>query len=401
MKKVLVVTTRFPVPPQGACPQDRLGGILTLVRLGFEVYVIARISPYQDDEKFRDFAKASNFLLKLVPYESQKEMNFWTKFKHVVRRIINPLYLDGAAYEFSHVSIRDAVSETCRNWQPDAVWCDYTYTWPLYSLIKRFNIPIFTRAINFEPRHFLHENGYSIINLIKFVAKFFGELRVVRYADTIFSINPLEKAIYQRLGAGNVINLPLRGLPPVLRNGHEIRERRPLHVGFMGSTYTVFHNLKTLTFIVKEIVPSLNKNHSGEFFFHIYGKKVPQKIVDVLPNNVKVEGHVDDFDAAMDELDIALVPSLSGAGMQQKIFEPLARGIPTLTSPRGLVAYPFNNEEHLLLAKTPGEFVEQLKRLISRDLRSALSKESITLSQKLFSQNKLDEIIHTALMERT
>jgi len=38
--------------------------------------------------------------------------------------------------------------------------------WPLYKIVKNSHTPIITRSINFEPLHFLEEDGYSFLNIL-------------------------------------------------------------------------------------------------------------------------------------------------------------------------------------------------------------------------------------------
>jgi len=103
---------------------------------------------------------------------------------------------------------------------------------------------------------------------------------------------------------------------------------------------------------------------------------------------------VNDIDSELEKMDVAVIPSLYGAGMQQKIFEPLCKGIPSIVSDRGIADYPFKNNEHLLTASSVNDFVEGLKRLGSDvPLREKISKNSIKLSKKIFSRDKLDNII--------
>jgi len=113
--------------------------------------------------------------------------------------------------------------------------------------------------------------------------------------------------------------------------------------------------------------------------------------------NVKAEGFVENLQQFLAEMDIAVIPSLLGAGMQQKIFEPLCLGIPTVTSPRGLAGYPFSAGEHLLLAKSAEEYAEQIMKLQDIELRKRLSKGSLELCNKIFSRDKINEIIRQGL----
>ena len=67
--------------------------------------------------------------------------------------------------------------------------------------------------------------------------------------------------------------------------------------------------------------------------------------------NMIYRGYVNKYEDLMKEMDIAISPSISGRGMQQKIFEPLARGIPTISSDKGMQGYQFEDGKHILLAK--------------------------------------------------
>ena len=150
---------------------------------------------------------------------------------------------------------------------------------------------------------------------------------------------------------------------------------------------------KALGFILKEIIPRINKLVPNKFCFHIFGAKFPKEYNIYLRNDVIYNGYVEDLGAALDDMDVALIPSFFGAGMQLKIFEPPSRGIPTITSPRGLAGYPLEDGKHVLLASSTDKFVEHLINLQDINLRRSLSKESLKICNRLFSQESFDLII--------
>lgn len=398
-KKILVVTPRFPLPALGACEQDRLNGLKQLKRLGFEVRVITKVFVFQNKEAIIKWGEDNGMTIDLVDYETGRSRRLKEKISFFLRRLFNPFYWDGAAYEYSHQKICFLFKQVIGEWQPEAVWFDYTYLWPLYSLAKKFSIPIITRSINFEPFHFLQEDGYSVTNLLKFIPKLISELIVILKSDVILAITPKEEKIYRWLGAKKVLNLPLRGLPGCLKQTRENAEKERLDVFFMGSTYRVHHNRKAVEFLIKEIAPEVEKMSPGRFVFHILGTKLPADLEKYLNEKVVYEGRVENLDQFLLNMDIAVIPSLMGAGMQQKIFEPLARGIPTITSPRGLVGYPFADGKHLLLARSQEEFVKKIISLQDVNLRKFLSANTLDLCSQIFSQKALDECVLEALKE--
>lgn len=394
-KRILVITPRFPLPALGACEKDRFEGIKQLKRLGFDVRVIGKVFAFQSVKDIEDFSRQYDIPITLLSYESQKKRSGFDRFLFYLKRLIYPPYWDGAAYEYTHKETIATVEKIVDEWQPDAVWVDYTYLWPLYGIFKKINTPIITRSINFEATHFLEEDGRTIVNYLKFLPKLLSEYITIRKSDFLFSITPDEEQIYKKYGAKKVGTLPLRGLPLCLRERHAFSQTEPLNVFFMGSTYNVYHNKEALRFILKEIAPRAACTHPGSFRFHILGTKVPEEFNRYFNEYVVYAGRKLDkaLDQFLDTMDIALTPSLMGAGMQQKIFEPLARGIPAIISPRGMAGYPFKENIHVLFARTPDEFVEALVRLKDVQLRQTLSLNAQKLSRELFSQEKIDSAV--------
>jgi len=388
-KKILVVTPSFYSP--GAEQLDRLGGFSQLTRLGYEVKVIAKLAEWHSTEFFSMTARDLGIQVIPISYKYSK--------RNLFSEILHPLLLDGAAFEYNDPEIKKTFEKEINNWRPNFVFFDCTYLWPLYDIARKAGIPVIARSINFEPRHFLQEEGYAPTNCIKALLKLAGEYVAVRKSDWLFAITPDEEQMYRRLGARRISALPLRGLPDCIRSEHQIRARRPLNVFFFGSTYNFSHNRRALEFVLKEIAQSVRTARNGEFIFHISGRKLPEEYKKYFADDVIYHGYLDygALDKLLLDMDIALIPSFFGAGMQQKIFEPLCRGIPTITSERGIAGYPFRHKENVYLAKTTEDFISGLLELRDVSLRKKLSQESIKTAQKIFSQTALDSIVQSAI----
>lgn len=397
MKKILVVTPRFPVPDTGACSHDRLQGIVQLRRLGYDVRVLTKCISREHEEQTRAFGKESGIPVTTSLY-TKKVLSKSARFLRYVERVFVPWWWDGAAFEFRDKEIQDLFIRELDVFKPDLVWFDYTFLWPLYKHAEKRNIPTVTRSINFEPSHFLDEDGRSPLNYLKYVAKLLSEYRMLWKSTVVLSINPNEGERYKKMGGKHVFNLPLRGLPLLPRTQHEIRKQTPLKIVFMGSTYNVPHNRDGLLFLLREVIPLVQKEHPGDFEFHVTGSKMPEELLRVFNgHDVVYNGFVENLDAFLETMDIAVVPSLYGAGMQQKIFEPLFRGLPTLTHTRGIAGYPFKDGEHYLSGDTAASFVRALATLKNADVRKRLSTNAQKLSHALFSQEHIDTLVQEAL----
>ncbi len=396
-KKILIVMPALPFEQKGAEQMDRDEGIRQLIRLGFDVRVVAKTNEWQTEEYLSRAQKGYGVPVIGVPYRySNKVISKSEKIMNLIMRLRNPLYVDGAAYEYAEPQIQKVVTEQCDIWKPDVIWFEYTYLWPLYYIPMKRKIPIITRSINFEAEHFIEEDGFSLKNRLKYIPKLIGEKRVLRWSDVTLSITPHEAKVYSKMGAKKVINLPLRGLPFYLGNKQEIRDRKPLKVFFMGSTYTVHHNKEALRTVIAEIAPKLFKQDPEGYRFYILGRKLPAEFETFMKDNVEYVGF-QDTKTYLAEMDIALIPSLFGAGMQQKIFEPLTIGIPQLTSKRGIADYPFVEGESVMYGTDAEDFVKKLLILKDQKLRQKLSTNSKAIAMKEFSQGALDKVVLEAV----
>ncbi len=399
-KKILMVMPSLPFPESGAEQSDRAHGIRQLVRLGYDVRAIVKLPQWKTKNDADVIAAKLGIKIIGVPYRySNRTLTWKDTLQKNLRKLANPLLLDGAALEYAENVIQKVFKEEVISWKPDIAWFEYTYLWPLYAIAKKRGVKIVTRSINFEPSHFLQEDGRSFLNILKALPKFASENRVARESDALFAITPDEENIYRRVCRGRIRTLPLRGLHQYLNKKAMIRNQSPLHVVFMGSTYSVSHNRAALEYLLSEIIPRVNEKEKEAWHFHILGGKAPAPLVSNLPSNVAYHGYVDDLDKMLDDMDVALIPSLMGAGMQQKIFEPLSRGMPTVTSKRGLAGYPYRNGEELFLEENAEEFAEALFTLKDASVRKKLSEKAQTLSRKLFSMEIIDATVRTALQD--
>jgi hypothetical protein len=213
------------------------------------------------------------------------------------------------------------------------------------------------------------------------------------------AITPKEEKLYRKWGGKRVNTLPLRGLPLCLRPAREAREKEKINIFFMGSTYNVPHNRGALKFIIKDIAPIVERLRPGRFVFNILGNRVPEDCNKYFNNYIIYQGarYKEDLENFLVNMDIALIPSLFGAGMQQKIFEPLSRSFPTITSERGIADYPFEDRKHVLFAKTLDEYVSTILELEDTGKRASIGKEAGILASQIFSQEKIDSIILLAI----
>lgn len=392
-KKILIVTPRSPFEGRGADEQDRLSGIEWFIKKGFQVRVITKTFG-RDVHPLEESAKKLGIKVIPVSYKFGKK-----NIRTIIKRLSNPLYWDGAAYEYFDPEIQIVLKEELAEFKPDFVWFDYTYLWPLYDLVNQCGTKIITRSINFEPTHFLDEDGRAPWNYLRALPKYMSEWKSFRKSNYFLAITPKEERMYRKFGNIPVATLPLRSLPARIGKTRRGVQDGKIHIGFMSSTYTVHHNLEALRFMIKDVLPLIDKETHDKIQLHVTGNKLPEDVKKNLPGPVIYEGFVPSSIEFWLSMDIALVPSIFGAGMQQKIFEPLTLGLPTITSKRGLADYPFECGENVICAANKEEFARALIRLVKDvEYRNTLGNRSKKIAEKIFNAQVLDEIIEKALL---
>lgn len=372
----------------GACEQDRLKNVQTLKHLGHEVRAFTFSTPARPIEAVTQVYVDRGLPVTVVSI---------THARLEPARLTDIAYLDGAAWQYAQSSYLSALEKTLAEFKPDLIWCHGSYHWAPARLARSHGLRAVIRSVNYEPEQLRHEHDFSLANTIRYFGKVQSERRALQSASVMAAITPDELAIYQRIDPGACVQLlPLATLPELLREP-TVRDRHPLHICFMGATYNVPHNRRALDFVTLELMPILRRQAPGDFVLHVFGSKVPDSSRSLQSDDLIFEGYVSDLESRLADMDIAVSPSLAGVGMQQKIFEPLCRGIPTVTHRRGLAGYHYRDGESVLLSETAEDFARCLLELRSLDFRRRIAGNAAAQSAALFAQDAMHSRVQTIL----
>lgn len=379
-KKILMILPLLPFPPKSANQRNMVGAIRLLREMGCDIRLLCKLRGGQQAD-LAGFEAKYGIKICTAPYLPD------TSFAGTLARAARPFHWDGESHAYFEKNMQDLAKQHMDEFKPDYVWVSYTYLWPFRKLAKKRKIPFIVRSHNFEPRQLFQEFGGGPLLALKFVPKLMTEWFSVRFSDFVFAISPQEEKIYKMLGAKNISVLPSVALPFILKEKRSIGGQKPINMLFMGSNYNIPHNAAAAEFLLKEVMPEVEKKAPGEFVLRITGERLPDGLKKFLTPNIVYEGFVDNLEAILETTDIAAIPSILGGGMQLKVFEPLAYGIPTITSPRVLAGYSFTDGKDILLASTSLEFAEKI--LMCRDInfRKKLSEGALTTSQSLFTKD--------------
>lgn len=393
--KILVVNALLPrYQMLGACEQDAFASLKDMLRLGHTVKLLTMNNGHTPQ------SEAEQFYARTLPDIETEALPYHHPRLHIGRLRELALLLDGAAWEYAQPRFLAAVERNLETFRPDLVWTHASFMWAAVRPAHRRGIPTIIRSVNYEPQHEFHQMGNRVLNQFRYWGKLMSERKALQNCRLLVAISPDEQAIYESYQPRPPIHLlPLQSLPPLLRPAKvALPERQPLRVFTMGSSYNMPHNLHGLAFIVKDIVARLRVEAPGRFKFHILGDKIPQDILNYAGKDLYFDGYVPDIEAHLAQMDIALVPSLFGQGMQQKIFESLCRGFPTITHRRGLAGYDYQDGEHVLIGTDADSFIQHLYRLEDVALRQKLAEGARQRSGELFGADEIAKYL-TPILE--
>lgn len=125
-------------------------------------------------------------------------------------------------------------------------------------------------------------------------------------------------------------------------------------------------NVEASLFIINEILPQLNKDEKKYSLLISGSNPHPSITRSVKTNsNIEITGWVDDIRASYARGKIFVAPMMIGIGMQNKLIEAMAMGIPCITTPLANNAIKAVHNESIIVANDKEEFIEAIQKLLS------------------------------------
>ncbi|ASI89238.1 glycosyl transferase family 1 [Vibrio mediterranei] len=195
----------------------------------------------------------------------------------------------------------------------------------------------------------------------KVIARQFDYSVFVSKIDKDFLFNVTDECYEKVIVCSNGVDLS--SLP------YEFSPRRK-EVVFIGNMFSA-QNFDAAMWFAKECLPVLRKH--GDYTFKVIGRIKPEaeqrlKRLD----GVVVSGAVDDIVEHARGAVAGICSVRLAAGVQNKILEYMALGLPSITTSTGLEGLESIPEQEILVADTPDEFTDQILR-IDNDIEFAKS----------------------------
>lgn len=151
-------------------------------------------------------------------------------------------------------------------------------------------------------------------------------------------------------------------------------------------------NIESAQYLVKKVLPLLPDTTT----INICGKSPHMKVRLLASKQVNVTGWVDDIRIAYDEARIFVAPLWIGSGLQNKLLEAMAMGIPCITTPLANKALGAEPEKEILIASNETEFQQQILRLLHDDqLKQTIATHALDYVTKNYNWKACNQkLIH-------
>lgn len=209
-----------------------------------------------------------------------------------------------------------------------------------------------------------------------------AENRLLRTADahTVVSGRDREKLLL-RCPEANITLVPNGVDVEYYRSTTQVEN--PREVLFVGSMD--YHaNVEAVTWFVSKVWPIL-KASTPDLAFRIVGRDPSAEVLALAAPDVLVTGTVDDIRPFYAGAAATVVPLRVGGGTRLKILESMAAGVPVVSTRLGAEGIDVRDGSDIVLADTPAELADGLRRVVSdRVLSERLKREGHALVVRLY-----------------
>ncbi|WMW58588.1 FkbM family methyltransferase [Agrobacterium pusense] len=268
-----------------------------------------------------------------------------------------------------------------------------------YLELIRYNCPDAKIIFNTVDLHYVRESRSAILTGDReAMARAEGtrdrEELIIGKADATFLVSSVEEEIVQASVPGsNTVVLPLARKIRWPKAGFEGRSG----VGFVGG-FEHQPNIDAIVYFLREIWPELHRL-DPTIKFEIVGSHFPTELLENVKGEVAYLGTMPEIDEWFDSLKLSVAPLRIGAGAKGKVASSLCNGVPCVISTIAAEGMGLLPGENMLLAGTPAEFVEQIRRVHNdKELWERLSLNGLKFAEANLSVQNFKEKIRKAVI---
>ncbi len=385
--KILFILSRFPYPLEKGDKLRAYQHIVNLKASGHEVHLVA-IS----DQEVKPVSMEK--IQALCSTVSVLRLNYFSIFFNLVASLFRSLPLQvGYFYSTRH---QDQINEIISRVQPGLVYCQLIRT----ALFVRNHTTI-PRVIDYQDAFSKGTSQRMSTTSWWLKPLFKRELRLVK---------EFERASYNWFNGHMIISPQDRdalAVPPgkpvtIVPNGVDTSFYFPwpapknTDIIFVGNM-NYPPNVDGACYLVEEIMPLVWKKFPGASV-RIAGANPNRKVRGLSAKRVEITGWVEDIRDSYRSAGIFVAPMRIGTGLQNKLLEAMAMGIPCVTTPISFEPLGAKQGHDILVGKNAIELAEQICRLLANDgLKNEIGNNSLKFVVENYSMQHSRALLEKVL----
>lgn len=288
---------------------------------------------------------------------------------------------------FENQSFRDSLIELLQRERFDVVQLEGSFVGPYVDDVRRHHKGIISLRMHnaeFEIWSRLANNEKNPVKafylqlLAKRLKKY--ERQLLDKVDCVLAVSPNDLNKFRELKSGLIGEVFPAGIDTEFWQYTPSESCNKLyHIGSME-----WHaNQQAVSYFLKEVWPLLHSTDPS-LSLHLAGKALDQESYSAI--NTQLYPKVDDAYGFVSEMDLCVVPLLSGSGIRLKILEAMSAGKIVITTSIGAQGIAYEDGVHLCIADSPEQWKEKIDLLKSdAELRTRMSQAAHTLIQEKYS----------------
>lgn len=222
------------------------------------------------------------------------------------------------------------------------------------------------------------------------------ELEHVNDFDGVVCITRDDADYFRANGCRRPITAIPFGMEPADQPAVDVEPFSLFHIGSMDW----LPNQEGIDWLLREVWPLVHRE-VPQAHLYLAGRKMPQRLMEAKVEGVTVVGEVADAMYFIASKQVNIVPLLSGSGIRVKIIEAMSAGKAVVSTTVGAQGIDYADGRNILLADTPRQFADQIKRLANdQDFCRQLGNNAMQLVAEQYDVRRLTDRLITFYEQR-